>query len=245
MTPRSAPPTTEFGMPTLDPWMRWVFMVLGGAFVLQLVAMALGFDALALAYHPLGAGFQPWQLLTHFVVWPPRDVTGVLFSALVLYFLLPDVGRSLGPRRLAEGLVSAGVAGTVTVVATDAARAYAGLPIPMSMVLGWGAVPLVLLQWFGLFRPDAVIRLYFLMPIPARWLVWGSLGLTLLGLLSAIATSGGVLGGIESVGAWGGAYAWWMTRGPGGRRRGLRSQGRAVEKKMGKVLTLPNRDPWH
>ncbi len=245
MTPRSAPPTIEFGMPRLDPWMRWVFVVLGSAFVLQLVAMGLGFNALVLAYQPLGAGFQPWQLLTHFVVWPPRDVAGVLFAGLVLYFLLPDVGRSLGPRRVAEGLAAAALAGTISVIAVDAAGAYAGLPVHMSMVLGWDVVPLVLLQWFGLARPDAEIRLYFLLPVPARWLVWGSLAIALLGLLSSIATSDGVLDSLEIVGAWAGGYAWWMTRGPGGRRRGLRNQGRAVEKKMGKVLTLPNRDPWH
>lgn len=247
MPPRPAPPSFDLGLPHFAPWMKWMLGGLAAAYVVELLLLAAGVDVVAwLAYHPLGAGFAPWQLVTRFVLWSPRDPTGILFSLLVVGFLLPDLAGMLGGRRLAEGLGAAAAAGTAAVLAVDGAQAAGWLGTPPTLVLGWGLVPMVLVVWFGLARPGAVVRLYFLIPVQAAWIVWGSLAITLLILLSAFATGGGVLGPVELLGAWLGGYGWWRGRGPGRRRRVLVEEGRKVERKLGKVIQLPPRDgTWH
>jgi hypothetical protein len=196
-------------------------MALGGLAVALTIARAAGLPVDALIWV---AGRDQWfQPVTSLFVHPGGSggLTQVLIDCVLLYLILPAVRGELEDRSIAALLV-AGAAGGVLlglgaehVVGVGGARA------------GWGSLLWALFLSLGLRGPERVFRLFWVLPVTGRALVWGSLGLAILFCVAEFS-----LGSAASLGTWLGATAWWHGPGPGGRRRSLRRQAKSIEREL-------------
>jgi membrane associated rhomboid family serine protease len=131
-----------------------------------------------LAWWPFGSGFKPWQPFTAFLL--NGDVMRAFFDWLFLFFLLPSIEQIYSKERLLRGAIGT-VLGSVII-------GFVLVLVGAVSVKGpwYGIEPLLaaLLVVFGLSRPNAQILLFFVLPIKAAWVAWGSGLLCLLYLLS-------------------------------------------------------------
>ncbi len=211
-----------FGLPPLTPSVRSLLIGLFALYVLELAArnvLGLPVDALAW-FGRLDPNSAPWQPLTRFLV-QGNDVLNVVFGGLAWYFFLPPVEADRSTRQIAESIAAAAIGGTVLAGAIDLVFGLGGV------AHGWLPLTLAPLVLFSLARPDAQIRLMFVLPVPAQVFAWGSGALALLGLLASPG-----MGSADWFGAWLGVVGWWYLRGPGSRRLRLLRQKRKVERDL-------------
>jgi membrane associated rhomboid family serine protease len=106
---------------------------------------------------------QLWRLVT----WPFVEPSplGLVFTCLALYWFGAPLAEQWGSRRflllVASAMLVAG-GGTCLIALVDAevlARTYLG---------GWAMITALVLAW-GLWFPDRVIRIYFVIPIRGYW----------------------------------------------------------------------------
>lgn len=119
--------------------------------------------------NPIGSGqWKPWQPLTSLLL------NGRIFDAvidwLMLFFFWAPVQSMMGRKRFLTGL---GVAIVGSMVLTHATDLIGGLDSGMQYV-GLTPVWTALIVFFGLSMPKATIRLFFILPIKAIWVVWGT-----------------------------------------------------------------------
>ncbi len=155
-------------------------------------------------------GFQPWQLLTAHFIHEPRGVTRLLFGMLGVWFFVRPLQQMLGSTRVVGIWVAAAVGAVAGAV-------LFGL-IQHSGAVQGGIEPCVLavLVVFCERIPNAVIRLFFVIPIEARWLGRGTALLTaLLAFAMPDVVGGWDVGGLAAGWAWyryGGDPGAWLTR---------------------------------
>lgn len=216
-------------MPTPE---RWHIGLLVGLFVLYVAELVLqNFFPIyeVLPWYGFGAGFEPWQLVTRFLVQGPSPF-GVLLSLFVLYFFLPTIEGVVGRRQLGWAVLSGAVVGTLLPILMDLAGATNGLP-----AMGWGPLVVALPVLFGLARPDATILL-LVFPVQARWVLWGSLVVALMMLLVDRS-----LYTYQGVGVWLGVFGWWQLLGPGARRRRLARKAEGIERELRNLHGKPGK----
>jgi hypothetical protein len=187
----------------------------------------LGIDD-ALWWFPARADtFHVWQPVTRYFV-QGNDVVGVLLSCLVLYFFGPFIEGRFTGRQLAE------IGGAVVLGGTGLAGLLDAFGILAGPTMGWDSAVSTLIVLFGLASPGATIRLFFVLPIPASTLAWGTGVVAGLFLLASptLATA-------EYMGVWIGTIAWWFYRGPGAKRRAAARAGRKVERDLQRFQVLP------
>lgn len=214
----------SFRLPPLHPWMRNLLVALLVLYLVEVVARNfVGVPVDLLAWRPMGAGFRPWQLLSHYLVQGPGrgGTTSVLLSLLVLYFFLPPLSDMLSRRHFAEGVAAGAAGGVLLGLALDL---FLGLGGAAS---GWSVAPMAMVVLFGLAMPGGVVRLFFVIPVTGRWIVWGTVAIAGLFLL---ADPG--LDAAEHLGAALGVVGWWRWRGPGARRRELARKARDIEREL-------------
>lgn len=186
--------------------------LLGIHFVLLVGIRAVGSDALAafyadhLALSPAAlAGGRVWTLLSYGFVHDLRDPMHVLFNVLALGFFGPDFERGRGRRAL---LTLLGIAVALGGVAQVTWSAWIG---DGHGIVGASAGTMALLAAFCWSHPTARVLLFFVAPVPARWLLPAAVGIDLLLFLSQ---GGGSSGGIAFFAHLGGiAAAWALLRG--------------------------------
>jgi len=115
---------------------------------------------------------QVWRLAT----WPfiePSPLS-LLFTCLSLYWFGSDLAREWGsPRFLAVfgGVTLAAAVGTCLIAQIDegalSQRYLGSWALTCAMIVAWGL-------WF----PDRVVRIYFVLPIRGYWLAWLTVALT-------------------------------------------------------------------
>ncbi len=198
--------------------------VLIAVYVAELVARLADLPVDVLTWKPLGAGFAPWQWLTHLAVQGGGrgSALGVVFQMIMLWFLLPLLSSSLPRRALLEALGFGLAGGVVTAMAADAT----GWLIP-AWNHGWSSLLFGLSLLVGHLRPDVRFLLFFVLPVDGRTIVWGSLAI---GCLFVMAEP--TLSTVAGVGTWLGTYAWTQLRGPGAHRRSLAKRGKAIEDEL-------------
>lgn len=207
-------PQPQFDFRGPQGWQRQLLIGLLVLYVFELIVVQ-AYSGLRL-YDLLGwkawSGWEPllapWQPLTRFLVQGP-GVIGVLIELVVLYLVLPTLNDLLGER----GMVNAFVAGAVGASLLPFVADVSGLPLADSQLLGWGSlvwVPFVLL---GILRPRATVYL-IIFPIEARYILWGSLVLSILMIISSHS-----VGSVEPLGVWLGTFGWYHLVGPGRPRR--------------------------
>lgn len=147
----------------------------------------------ALVCVPELLGHRPWTLLTAGLVTSPRDFTAILFTLIGIYFLAPDLERRWGTFRFLRFYAISILAGFGLAVAFAAvAPPQAAFFHPDAMFGPAAALTALAVAW-GRENASSQIRLYFLLPISGRWLVWITLGFCVLGLFFPATLSEGVV----------------------------------------------------
>jgi membrane associated rhomboid family serine protease len=178
----------------------------------------------------------PWEVLHHGRIWQlltyaflHKGPGHLLVNLLTLWMFSGDVERTMGTRRFAAFYL-------LCAIGAGAATALLRWNSPHPTVGASGAVYGVLLA-YGMLFPDRVIYLYFLFPLPARWVVAFFAVVEILS--SAVATGDGIahlthLGGMAT------AWLWLGGTGPGGlllrwRRRRIKRRLKVIDARR----TLP------
>ncbi len=202
----------------------WILGVLAGLYVLQVVLEQwMGLPVVArLAWWDGASGlFRPWQPATAFLLNGP-DPLGAVIDWVVLFFLLPPTLSIFGRRGVTGASAAAWACATVVTLVLQLVRI---LQPGASPFLGLEPFITALLLLFGLSRPDARILLFFVLPIRAGWVAWGTGAVAFLVFLYSRGT-----GASLAFFGWCGALAWLRGRGAlarlGSRRPPRRSPGR-------------------
>ena len=196
-----------------DNWTPLTRNLIVGLFVVYVVQLLAGTTVeAALAWQPFGAGFAPWQPLTAFLL--ASDPTSAIFGWLGIFFLVAPLERALGRGALARAVLVSWLGAVLVGVAT-------GLAVKGSATLGLGDAAFVgltpllaaLVALFGWSHPGANILLFFIIPIRAELIAWGTGALSFLWFLVALTRPGyaSPLGSSIALGAWLGALAWSRT----------------------------------
>lgn len=133
--------------------------------------------------------FYPWQLVTS--AFMHGGMSHILFNMIGLWFFGVPMERTLGTRRFAIFYLACVLGASLLQLLLTSYPFWIGDPSAQPVpTLGASGGVLGVLAAFGLMYPDEPIYLYFLFPIPAKWLV---LGLAAVNLYAGVAdTQAGV-----------------------------------------------------
>lgn len=225
------PGAPSIHFPTPPRWIARLLYALGGLYLLECLLRAAGAPVDALTQSAwTSTTFAWWQLATRF--WVQGAGAGVFLTVAiglaVIYFLLPALDDILDRATLqsvAWAIASGALAFPLLLEIT-------GL-VPGGPLNGWGALLTGWIALFGLARPNALLYLFFVLPMPGWLFVWGSLVLAAWGLMVHPSSLSA-----EPVGAWLGAMGWWQLRGPPARRRHLLREAERVEAQLARFQVL-------
>lgn len=129
----------------------------------------------SLAFSPRNATSQPWTLVTYAFAWPFDAIWLALYVFLALYYFAPSLERGLGTRAFGWFLLGVTVSAPLSFWA---ATAVFGVDI----VLRSAAIPVsaVIVGWATRF-PEAMVMLWFVVPVKGKWLGWFTAVLVLFG----------------------------------------------------------------
>ncbi len=188
---------------SMPPATRAILIVNVLVFLLQQYAGA-GIAAL-FALWPLGAGFQPWQLVTYAFL--HGGLTHIFFNMFALVMFGAVLEQFCGSRRFTVYYFACVLAAAATQLAVQAATGS------MEETIGASGGIFGLLLAFAIFFPRQKLLIYFAIPMPA-WLfvtLYGVLELYLgvtgkQGDVAHFAHLGGMLGGAAVI-------LYWRARG--------------------------------
>ena len=116
--------------------------------------------------------FYPWQLLTSAFL--HGSFSHILFNMFGLWIFGMRIENVLGSRRFLTFYIACVLGASVLQLLVTSYPFWAGDPTAYPVpTLGASGGVLGVLAAFGLLYPDEPIYLYFLFPIPAKWLVLG------------------------------------------------------------------------
>lgn len=204
-----------FRLPPLTPFVRKLLIALFAIFVLVAIAQNflnlpvlrwLALDTQTLSIATL------WQLFTHSLVMPPRDIFPLFISLLFIWLILPPFEERYGATRVFQlALVGTLCSAALALLAGQLLPQYAG------PIAGPGTITLAAMSAYAvLLPPHAEISFFGVLPMQAKHLLLVIVGLSLLGFL--VSPNAAALA--SDVGAIGGGVAFvklWMQRPP--RRR--------------------------
>ncbi|HLK37132.1 MAG TPA: rhomboid family intramembrane serine protease [Polyangiaceae bacterium] len=169
-------------------WLPW-----GGA-----VFDALRFDV------DRGPFWQLWRWFSSGLLTNPDHYGHLLFTLLGLYFLAPDLERRWGAARMLRFFALAIAAGNAVVVVVDRlAPLAADARFHPSYAYGASAAIAAIAVAWSRDNADLTVRMMFVFPMRGRWLLWFTLGISVLDLIyptalpeGVVAPFGGVLVGL-------------------------------------------------
>ncbi len=215
-----------FGHPPRD--LLIVLGVLFATFALQFFESTAIIPALLrLTPAVIQQGFV-WQLATYPFVGFGQPGLGFLIELLVLFFFGRDVYLALGRRKfwrlIAWAAIPAGVAAVVVHLGASVVNGGAANPFtaPFALMQGQRMLLAITAAAFARLAGDATIYLFFILPIPARWLIGFELLIAFMGFLS-LKDLGGLVGIVVAI-----AVVVWRLDG-----RGRRGSGGSGKRKIG------------
>ena len=192
-------PSMFGGFQFFPPVIKWllitntaVFLLLsvgGRMFTLDMMPLEIVFNYY-LGLMPLGHGFYLWQLLTYQFM--HANFTHLLYNMFALWMFGMEVEHVWGSRRFLGFYLLCGVAAGISqlimapLLEPTSVVSVTGAGIPT--VGASGAVYAVLVA-FAMMFPDRYIFIYFLLPIKAKYFIFGmiALGIMSIGDQSAVA----------------------------------------------------------
>ncbi len=145
---------------------------------------------------------QVWRL-ADVAVPRGRARSALIFTCLFVYWFGRDLADEWGsPRflRVFGGVMLAAAVATCLVAQIDRSV------LTQSYLGGWSATTAMIVAW-GLWFPDRVVRIYFVLPIRGYWLAWLTIAITF--DLRGILRLGGLLAGLFAEGS----IVAWLFRG--------------------------------
>ncbi len=180
--------------PTLTSTGKIMLIIYAAVYVTELLGQQwLGipvFQWLALSA-PNSGLFHFWQLITHPFIHNPGAPIGFLINCVVFYFFAGTIESALGTRGFLQLYIIAALGGAVACLLFGS---MASFNTPCA-----GMMPslLALIVVFGLLQPDATILLFFVLPIKAKYISYGTVIVTALTFLAQTNLHGAYhLGGI-------------------------------------------------
>jgi len=202
-------PSMFGGFQFFPPVIKWllitngaVFLIFGwgGDFTIDMMPLGLLFNHY-LGLMPLGHGFYLWQLITYQFM--HANFTHLLYNMFGLWMFGMEVEHVWGSRRFLGFYLVCGVAAGISqlilapLLEPASVISVSGAGIPT--VGASGAVYAVLVA-FGMMFPDRYIYLYFLLPVKAKYFIFGLIALGVLsigdqGTIANLAHLGGAAAG--------------------------------------------------
>ncbi|WP_394834124.1 rhomboid family intramembrane serine protease [Pendulispora rubella] len=115
---------------------------------------------------------EVWRLLTWAFIEP--NPLSLLFTCLGIYWFGSDLAGEWGSARFLT--VLGGIAVSAAVFTCLLAQIDASV-LPQHYLGSWACSCAMIVAW-GLWFPDRVVRIYFILPIRGLWLAWLTVGLT-------------------------------------------------------------------
>lgn len=212
----------SYGLPRPGRALWALLITLGaGAVALALMAPAAGAPSAGnigvVAFHTLTCRVndvlhgQVWRLLTSGLLTPPGDLFSLLLDLVGVYFLGSSLERRWGGRRLLTFVATSIVAGNVLAILVGFAAELAGvsgsLLHPTEMFGSSAMLTAITVAWAREF-PDGMIRVYFVIPIRGKYILWLTVGMCLFVLVrgtpppeGVAALFGGILTGLALSGS--------------------------------------------
>jgi hypothetical protein len=115
-----------------------------------------------------------WQIATYPFAVGRISVISLLFAGLALYQFGRDVFFGLYRKRFWQLIFFSSVGAALVAVAVDLGMAFTGLsrltPAPFAILQGPWMLLVIFVAAFGTAHRDATINLFFVLPLPARWI---------------------------------------------------------------------------
>ncbi|HLB00889.1 MAG TPA: rhomboid family intramembrane serine protease [Bacteroidota bacterium] len=169
---------------------RWVLRIIAANAVMFLLTSASPELERQLMFVPALALLRPWTAVTYMFL--HANVGHILFNMLALFFFGPRLEAEIGEKRFLWLYFISGLSGAALSV----------LFAPQAAIVGASAAVYGVFIGFTYFWPRAMIYIWGIFPVEARWLVAGMTALSLFGGFSGdgggiahFAHLGGFLGG--------------------------------------------------
>ncbi len=169
----------------MTPWVTRLLIANVAVFFIIMLAPQLAYP---LSFVPVFALQRPWTIVTYMFL--HAGPGHLLFNMLGLYFLGPRLEARLGGRRFLMLYFVSGIAGALLSIVTPFVRIVGASGAVFGVMLG-----------FAYYWPRAVLYIWGVLPVEARWLVIILTGLSLWmgfsggGNIAHFAHLGGFLGG--------------------------------------------------
>lgn len=138
-------------------------------------------------YHwqnPIGL-FRPWQFITHMFM--HGSLMHLLFNMFSLWMFGSIMERRLGSKQFLQLYILSGLGAALCFLLTLNIEAYFGLPQSyVSACVGASGAIFGVLFAFAYIFPDAILQLYFAIPIKAKYAMMGMAAIDLFGGISRV-----------------------------------------------------------
>lgn len=179
-------------------------------------------------------GFEPWQVVTGPLLYPPAGLGSFVLAALGLGFFGGTVERFLGKRKFLELWVvsllgAAGLGSLLGLVQQGTGPHY-----------GFGAVVLALIVIHCLLTPEATVSFFLVLPVKMKWIAYAVIGIAVARTMGMFTPFGAGAGGGWHLGGILAGTLWWRYRDDidprrFARRRKAKGMLRAVENTITEV----------
>jgi len=147
--------------------------------------------------------WQLWRLVTAGLLTDPQSISPLIFTLIGLYFLSPDLERRWGSWRFARFLIIATASGfALGIVLSLIAPRSVTVFHPPVMFGASAAITATAIAWSKA-NADMQVRLFFILPVSGRVLLWVTIAFCFLGLVyngnlseGAAAPFGGLIAGL-------------------------------------------------
>jgi membrane associated rhomboid family serine protease len=142
------------------------------------------FDALACNIGRVLHG-EVWRLVSSGLLTDPTSFADLIFTLLGLYFLAPDLERRWGDLRLVCFLLGSILAGNLLVIAVALLAPASALAARFHQPEVFGAsaaISAIAVAW-ARDNANLTVRLFFVVPVRGKWLLWGVIGFAVLHLI--------------------------------------------------------------
>ncbi len=154
----------------------------------------------ALVLAPAEVLHRPWTLVTTFFVTDSGSYSHALFSLLGLYFLGTALEPHWGAPRFLRFVAIVGTLSYAVGAAIALVSPKGNALLNPGIMIGPDGVLTALALAFGREFPTRVIRLFFVIPVSGKVIVWITVGFALLGLVLSGSTFEGTTTRIAAVG---------------------------------------------
>jgi membrane associated rhomboid family serine protease len=201
-------PSIALGLPRPGRGLKAVLIAVFALGILNALFLTWAPPAFNVVFQPLLCEFarvrhwELWRLVTSGLLTDPEHYGHLFFTLVGLYFLAPDLERRWGTGRLLLFLGSSVVAGNLAVMTVDwLAPASAQPRFHPPFAFGASAAIAAIAVAWARDNANNVVRLFFVLPMRGRWLLWATIGFCVLDLIFPTALPEGVIAPFGGVAA--------------------------------------------